>query len=81
MTFSARLNDDGSWRGLGWDKSHAVRNPVVMVGAGNEFYWTRKEAMDAARAKAIELGHLPNTQRHGTPDGSLATETRKPGSL
>ena len=41
--------------------------------------------MDAAykAAKAGKLGVPSNagTQRPGSPDGSLATETRKPGSL
>ena len=44
----------------------------------------RKAEMDRLTPKWRPLPpHPPNagTQRPGTPDGSLATETRKPGSL
>lgn len=56
MTFSARLNDDGSWRGLGWAASHAIKNPLVIVGfQADEYFWTRKEAIAAAKAAAEAL--------------------------
>lgn len=52
MTFSARLNDDGSWPGMGWDKDRSVLHPLIIVGINQEYYWTRKEAIRAAKAKA-----------------------------
>lgn len=43
-----------------WDKDHKVRSPLVLVGIHmEEFYWTRKEAIGAARSKAIEKGLIP----------------------
>jgi len=42
--------------------------------------WIRSIYREHARGRSRHLAN-DGTQRPGTPDGSLATETRKPGSL
>lgn len=53
LIFSARLNDDGSWRGLAWAEKKI--NPILVVGLGAGEYFTRKEAIQAAKKQAAEV--------------------------
>lgn len=63
--FTARLNGDGSWRGIFWDNDSA--RPVLITGISNDdFLGTRKEAIAAVRKKAIEKGLLKMSFKYGT---------------
>jgi len=61
VTFSARLNDDGSWRGMVWDASHEVKSPLLIVGHSNgEYFYSRKDAIRAAKQR---FENPPETKR------------------
>lgn len=54
ITYSARKNADGTYRGLAWgDGDH----PLLVVGISmDEDFWTKGEAIAAAKAEAKRLG-------------------------
>ena len=57
LRFSARENDDGSFRGICWDIDLLRREPYFIVGyLRNDYYYSRKEAIRAAKQKALDLG-------------------------
>lgn len=54
LTFSARLNDDGSWRGLAWADKKI--NPILIVGhRTGEYFTNRKEAIQAVKKQAKQI--------------------------